>query len=496
MNKLLILSALPLIASALAVIIRDLKITRKLVPVLCWLQLAVILCLFLPLLLPGIAIPGGTFSQIIASSTSAPIERIQLYPEFTGDRLSTLFLLLTTFVCSCALSHADSFFVREKEVSSGYEPYHERIFYSCSTLFLLAMSFIFLCDNLGLLWVCTEATTLASAALVYYSRTKHSLEATYKYLIICSVGIAFALLGTILIFASSQYGSLPEGGSLNWRELTSSSALLQYPLLRLGYIFCLVGYGTKAGIFPLHSWLPDAHSEAPAPASAMLSGSLLNCALFAIWRISQIVSSAGHELLAMSIPLVLGAVTALAASLFLVHQRGIKRLWAYSSIENVGIMLVAIALGSGSLFFLQALNHSLAKVALFLLSGNVVQATGSKQLSQIKGVLSASPAWGVLICLAAFAVTGAPPFGAFTSEIMILIRSADYGHWLVVGVLIVALALSFIAVCIHVSSILFGTPKNTIRGFNPLASSLVPALLVVCAIICGITSLPALIVTP
>lgn len=485
MNQLILLSTLPLLASALAVIIRNVKVTRKLVPILCWLQMPVIIYIFFPILFPAAGPVAG-----VSPAT------ISLCPEFTGDRLSALFLLLTTFVCSCALWHADSFFDREIQLSvPGYEANHERIFYACSALFLLAMSFIFLCDNLGILWVCTEATTLASAALVYYSRTKHSLEATWKYLIICSVGIAFALLGTILIFASSQYGSVPHG-SLNWRELTTSATLLQYPLLRLGYIFCLVGYGTKAGVFPLHSWLPDAHSEAPAPASAMLSGSLLNCALFAIWRISQLVSTSGHELLAMSIPLVLGAITTLAASLFLVHQRGIKRLWAYSSIENVGIMLVAIALGSGSLFFLQALNHSLAKVALFLLSGNMIQATGSKQLAQIKGILSASPAWGVLFCLAAFAVTGAPPFGAFTSEILILIRSADYGHGLVVGVLIVGLALSFIAVCIHVASILFGTPKNTTKSFRPVASSLVPALLVVCAIVCGITSLPALIVTP
>src|SRR5262249_24526682 len=158
----------------------------------------------------------------------------------------------------------------------------------------------------------------------------------------------FALLGTILIFASSQHGGLPLG-SLSYSELMAHAESLQCPLLRLGYIFCLVGYGTKAGIFPLHSWLPDAHSEAPAPASAMLSGALLNCALFAIWRLSQLVSCAHCGILASTLLLTLGALTALAASLFLVHQHGIKRLWAYSSIENVGIMLVAIGLGSGPL---------------------------------------------------------------------------------------------------------------------------------------------------
>jgi hydrogenase-4 component F len=476
MDLFLIIFAAPLTAALLAAILRNTAITRKIVPILCWLQIPVLVCVCLPLL-------------------NGSIKSLSFSPNFTVDRLSTLFLLLTTFVCACSLSHAEGFFEREQVLSSTYKPDHERTFYSCAALFLLAMSSIFLCDNLGILWVSMEATTLSSAALVYFSRTKHSLEATWKYLIICSVGIAFALLGTVLIFAASQHGALPQG-SLSLTELTAHASSLQYPLLRLGYIFCLVGYGTKAGIFPLHSWLPDAHSEAPAPASAMLSGALLNCALFAIWRLSQLVGSAHYELLACSLPLTLGALTALAASLFLVRQHGIKRLWAYSSIENVGIMLIAIALGSGPLFFLQAFNHSISKVALFLLAGNVIQATGSKELTKIRGILNASPAWGLLIGLSAFAVTGAPPFGAFISEWLILTRSADQGQWLVVAALIVALALSFVAVCIHVAGILFGAPKAHRVPFRPIATSLVPSILVACAIASGITALPFYMVKP
>lgn len=474
MEPLLELGIVPFAAAGLAAVVPSTRVTRKLTPLLCWIQMAVIAYICFPVL-------------------SGAQANISFAYDFAADRLSALFLLLTTFVCACSLSHADGFFEKEQSVSSSYKPYHERIFYSCAALFLLSMTSVFVCDNLGILWVSTEATTLSSAALVYFARTKHSLEATWKYVIICSVGIAFALLGTVLIFGSSQHGALPHG-SLNIKELIANAGLLQYPLLRLGYIFCLVGYGTKAGVFPLHSWLPDAHSEAPAPASAMLSGSLLNCALFAIWRISQLVGSAHHETLAYNLPLTLGAITALAASLFLVHQHGIKRLWAYSSIENVGIMLVAIALGSGPLFFLQALNHSISKVALFLLAGNVIQATGTKSLGEIRGILNASPAWGVLLAISAFAVTGAPPFGAFISEWLILARSADHGHWIVVAALVVALALSFVAVCMHVSGILFGTAKQQTAVFRPIATSLVPALLVVCAIAGGITALPLYLV--
>ena len=397
-------------------------------------------------------------------------------------------MLLTACVVACATTHAHQFFQKELQGKLRPLPTHIRLFYACSALFGAAMTTVLLCDNLGYLWISVEATTLLSAPLVYFNRTRHSLEATWKYLIICSVGIAFALLGTILIFSSSQHTSTAEG-TLSLQSLIQLAPQLHYPLFKLGFIFSFLGYGTKAGIFPLHSWLPDAHSEAPAPASAMLSGALLNTALFAIWRLCQIDAAchAGTSF-ALNLCLWAGTITVVAASLFLVRQHGLKRLWAYSSIENVGIMLVAIGLASPGLFFLQAVNHSFAKVALFLVSGNIIQTTGGKTLSDLRGVLRFSPAWGILLALAACAVTGVPPFGAFISEWLILTTSAASNQWLVILLLLAGISLSFIAVSIHVSRILLGNPIHVPECKVSLASSLIPSVLIGVLIVLGITT--------
>ena len=473
METLVLLSIIPLLAAMVSAIQMPAKVTRVFIPFLIWLQLAVVV----------IFCNKAIFNQHYVKILS---------PDFSYDHISILFILLTTVVTACSLTHAKLYFENEEVKEDGAKPEQEQVFYVASCLFFLSMLAVFLCDNLGFLWISIELTTLCSAVLVAFAASKHALEATWKYLIICSVGIAFALFGTILIFASSQHGAIVHG-SLNIRELIAAAPRLEFPLLRLGFIFCLVGYGTKAGIFPLHSWLPDAHSEAPAPASAMLSGALLNCALFAIWRISELVSLSHHDALAHDLPLVAGTITALAASLFLVQQHGLKRLWAYSSIENVGIMLVAIGFGSSSLFFLQALNHSLAKVSLFLLSGNVVQFTGSKELSEIRGLMSSKPVWGILLFCCAFAVTGAPPFGAFISEWLLLAYAADHKYLPVFIGLVVALAISSIAVAFHLARILFGSPKandGKLHALNGISSSFIPIVLTACAIIAGISSLP------
>jgi hydrogenase-4 component F len=318
------------------------------------------------------------------------------------------------------------------------------------------------------------------------------LEATWKYVMVCSVGIAFALLGTVFVFASSQHGAIP-GGSLDMPDLLHNAHNLSYPLLRLGFIFCILGYGTKAGIFPLHSWLPDAHSQAPAPGSAIFSGAMLNCALYAIFRISEIVVASGHAAFASGMLMTMGCISVLAASLLLIRQQSLKRLWAYSSIENVGLMMVAIGLGSGGLFFLQALNHSLAKVALFLLSGNIAQAAGTAKLNDLRGIISGTPIWGILLALATLAVAGTPPFGAFLSEIAILTASTDKQHWIFAVILVISIAVAFVAVCAHVGSILFGKPKDQFDAFQPLRASIVPAVLVACSLLLGIMVNPSML---
>lgn len=470
MNFLVALTAIPLTSVVLSLTKLKVEQLRVVIPMLTWLQLVILTFLSWPALLSNQTI-------------------LNFSVDFSIDKIGACFLLLTNFIAASSITHSAWFFANEKLLGRGEEPQHEKLFYVACALFVTAMSFVFLTDNLGLLWVSIEATTLFSAALVYFSRDKHSLEATWKYLIVCSVGIAFALLGIILIFASSQHGAIP-GGSMSIRLLVEHAKELQPKLLQLGYIFCLLGFGTKAGVFPLHTWLPDAHSEAPAPASALLSGALLNCALFAICQVTAILKVSEHALLATSLPVIWGALTALAASFFLIHQFGIKRLWAYSSVENVGIMLFAIGLGSAPLFFFQALNHSLAKVALFLLSGNIIQSAGTKDLSHIRGILQVSPSWGITFAAAAAAVTGMPPFGGFVAEWMILSRCENLTQGIAAGVLLFALALSFIAVSLHVGRILWGKPKHQTVVHPTFASTIIPLLLCIFSLLAGITCLP------
>lgn len=413
---------------------------------------------------------------------------------FRLDGTAALFVILTTVVAAAALTHAIRFF--QGEADTGHAPSLRdiRLFYAFTALFLISMYAVVSADNLGYLWIAVEATTLASAPLVYFHRSRTSLEATWKYLIICSVGIAFAFFGTAILFAASQQAGTLRDGSLSASELTASARLLPHGLLRFAFVFMLLGYGTKAGLFPLHSWLPDAHSEAPAPASALLSGALLNCALVALWRAASIMAAAGEAEFVRATLLPLGVATVVAASLFLLKQRDLKRLLAYSSMENVGMMAVAIALGSGSGFALQAINHSLVKVALFLLAGSLLQQYGTKTISDIRGVLATQPAQGVLLMLGVIAVAGTPPFGSFLAEWKILTAAADARHVTTVALLCAALAVAFIALSIQTGSILFGETgkhprqEQTQRGFSLAA---VPGLLVAASLALGVALPPA-----
>jgi len=445
--------------------IKDARLAGTFVVLGAWIQLLSLICVTFPLF---------TFGA----------KTIFVCADFFLTPFDAAFVVLTSAVAACAFTHGHIFFEGELVGSDPPTSANVRVNYACAMFFVLAMYGVYFCKNLGYLWVCVESTTLLSAPLVYFSRTRHALEATWKYLIICSVGISFALLGTLFIFASAQHGAV-SGGTLRVTELIEAASKLDPKLLRFGFIFCFLGYGTKCGMFPLHSWLPDAHSEAPAPSSALLSGSLLNCALFAIFQIGQIVSASGNRL-SSEFTLWSGTVTVIAASLFLIRQHALKRLFAYSSIENVGVMLVAIGLNSGWLFFLQALNHSIAKVSLFLLSGNIVQATGSKSLSDQSGLMASAPVWAVLLALSVFAGTGAPPFGTFLSEWLILMRAADLHYYVNVVLLIIGVSLSFIAVCMHVGKVIFGTRNPHLQCFRPLASSAIPALLVVCSLFLGL----------
>jgi len=416
-------------------------------------------------------------------SHSAPVTT-----DFGLDGVGAAFLLITTLVASASLIQAALLLPAERAQDEAITARHLRQFYLLAGLFLAAMYAVLLAHNLGYLWIAMEATTLISAPLVFYHRTRHALEATWKYLLLCSVGIAFALFGTVLLVAAQHTA----GGSstLHFGALLKHAASFDPRLLRLAFIFCLLGYGTKAGLFPLHNWLPDAHSEAPAPASAMLSGALLNCALVAIWRLSQVMHAAGQDGLVRELLVPAGAIAVLAAGLMLVRQHDLKRMWAYSSVEHVGLLTLAIGIGATPLFILHALNHSLVKVALFLLAGGIIHRYGSKALKQVNGLLRSAPAWGVLLAAAGFAIAGSPPFGTFLSEWLLLRDTFGAGHPLAAVLVMAGLTVTFVAIAVHVGRILFGHAPQEHRTLPAPVWSVVPAALLLLALATGLALAP------
>lgn len=412
------------------------------------------------------------------------------------DGVATFFVLVTTCVTAASLLHASFYFEAERAVGHAPGPRTMRGVYFFAPLFVLSMYGVVVADDLGLLWVAMEASTLLSAPLVYYRGTRTSLEATWKYLMMCSVGIAFAFFGTATLYAASQTVAGLGEGTLSLQALLAHASQLPGDRMRLAFVFLLLGYGTKAGLFPLHSWLPDAHSEAPAPFSALLSGALLNCALVALWRVAGLAAAAGQLAFVQATLLPMALATVGVASLFLIRQHDIKRLLAYSSMENVGIMAVAIALGAGGAFGAQALNHSLAKVALFLLAGNLMQATGTKKIRGLRGVFEHRPAQGLLLLLAALAAVGTPPFGSFIAEWGVLAAAVSAHHYTAMGVVVASLAVAFVAISMHVTSMVFGgAPRDWKTAGDPRGTRgwLVPAMLVAAALALGLLAAPGLL---
>jgi hydrogenase-4 component F len=407
-----------------------------------------------------------------------------------ADAVGAAFVILTTIVSAAAMFQAAFLLPAERRDGQDIKDRQFCLFYTWSGLFILAMYGVLLARNLGYMWIAMEMTTLMSAPLVFFHRSRLSLEATWKYLLLCSVGIAFALFGTVLIFASSQSPANPNG-TLAFGELLARGRQLNPQLLRLGFIFCLLGYGTKAGLFPLHNWLPDAHSEAPAPASAMLSGALLNCALVALWRITGVAVAAGLTGLVQHTLVPMAAITVFAAGLMLVRQHDLKRMWAYSSVEHTGLLALAVGIGSGQVFILHAINHSLVKVALFLLAGNVLHLYGTKALGRLGGLLRIAPTWGILLTAGSFAIAGSPPFGTFLTEWLLLRDTFAAGHSVAGGLVIAGLTITFIAITYHVGRALFGMQPAGRKYNYPRSWSVVPASLLLAALSTGIALMPS-----
>jgi len=349
--------------------------------------------------------------------------------------------------------------------------------------FLLAMLLALVTNNLGILWVAMEAATLATVLLVSLYRTPESVEAAWKYFVLCGVGIAQALFGTVLVFFAAERVIENRDDALLWSVLHAHAGQLEPAVLTLAFVFLLVGYGTKVGLVPLHNWLPDAHSEGPTPMSAVLSGLLLNVALYALVRLKMLVDGSLESNLAGYLMMGFGLLSFMVASLFLHRQRDIKRMFSYSSIEHMGLMTFAFGLG-GSLATFGALLHmtvhSLTKSAIFVTVGHAAQIAGSQSIDKIRGLIRTQPAvgWGLLIGTAAIA--GFPPFGVFMSEFLLLTATINSWPWLTVPLLI-GFGVAFAGLFRHLHPMVYGEVPE---GQHPVRANMLPVVVHLLLVLC------------
>ncbi len=379
--------------------------------------------------------------------------------------------------------------MNERQLSTYYSLFHFFFF----TMLLAVTS-----NNIIIMWVAIEATTLSSAFLVGMYGTRPALEAAWKYVVICTVGVAFGLYGTILVYSDAVNVIQETGLASLWSEIVQNAAALDPTLLKLAFVFILIGFGTKAGIFPMYSWLPDTYSEAPSPVSAMLSGVLVNCTLFVVIRFSIIVNLSIGPSFTQTLFLIFGVLSLGTAVFFMLGQRDINRLLAYSSPENIGLILVAFGLGGpiGVLAgLLQLVNHSLVKSMMFFLSGNVLMKYHSRSLEIVRGLMQAAPVTSVFLLGGAFALVGVPPFNIFLSKFMIISAGIATGHiWLMIACLLL-LMLAFVALFRMLGIVVLGDkPENIVKGEMGF-STLAPILILMVLILALGVSMPAPLAT-
>lgn len=409
---------------------------------------------------------GGSPEGMLPAAQGGAADIVTLGGLLQPDVPGTLFLCLASILFLAASVYAVGYLRKE---SGNDEPRRdfqdgttftnapEQRFLACLCFFLAAMTLVTTTRHMGALWVGIECTTLSSAPLIYFHRHRRSLEATWKYLIICSVGIALALLGNMLFTLAFHPGVPADNDQMRFfleraASLPASGDGAATPWLKAGFIFLLVGYGTKMGLAPLHNWLPDAHSQAPSLVSALLSGALLNCAFLGILRGHQVMLGAGLGEFSGGLLVFFGLLSMLVAAVFIVDQGHFKRLLAYSSVEHMGILALAVGLGGPAVFagLLHAVNHSFAKCMLFLLAGNVLSHYHTHSSYDARGMRWTMPVTAALWMAGFLAITGTPPFGLFVSEFSLLHALLERGHWWQTALYMGALGVIFVGMSIPV----------------------------------------------
>ena len=391
---------------------------------------------------------------------------------FLVDDLNVIFIVLNTLVGFTTSVFSASYIGHELE-TGRLTPVYLRFYHAMYQVMMFGMNLALIANNVGLMWVAIELATLATVVMVGIYRTHEALEAAWKYFILASVGIAFALFGTILVYMAAQ-PVVGEGlPGMTWTTLVAHAARFDPGLLNAAFVFLFLGYGTKVGLAPLHAWLPDAHAEGPTPISAVLSGLLLNVALYAILRFKMLMALNPSVIGTGPLLATVGLISVLFAAFMLYRRRDIKRLFAYSSIEHMGIIVFAFGMGGALANFaglLQMTMHSLTKSAIFFTVGHVAQVKGTQRVSEIRGLTESHPTLGWLLVLGVIAIAGMPPLGIFTSEFLIVSSTFARAPLLAVA-LVFGLLVAFGALLLRLQGFAFGAPSE---GRAPVHASYLP----------------------
>src|SRR5216683_915670 len=388
------------------------------------------------------------------------------------DDFNIYLVVLTTFVAFTTSLFSASYI--DHEVAIGrLTPARLRSYHAMYQAFILTMLLALVANNLGVMWVAIEGATLTTVLMVSLYRTHQAIEAAWKYFILCGVGIALALFGTILMYLAAQpvMGSGME--AMAWLSLIQQVAAFDPHILNLAFVFLLVGYGTKIGLAPLHAWLPDAHAEGPTPISAVLSGLLLNVALYAVLRFKMLLSANGDAIAPGPLMIAMGLSSLLLATLMLYRRRDIKRFFAYSSIEHMGIITFAFGMGGPLANFAGLLHmtmHSLTKSAIFFAVGHISQVKGTQKIADIRGLTSSQPVLGWALVIGVVAIAGLPPFGVFLSEFLVVTNT--FGRQPLLAVLLLGgLLVGFGALILRLQALAFGPSEG---GEKASAVALLP----------------------
>ena len=402
-----------------------------------------------------------------------------LFPEYFAVTPEGLLSLLVISLLFFLISIYTIAYLKASDIHA------ENIFTGSMLLFLSTMTMVTLSDHIMVMWIAIEATTLASAPLIYTHRSAASLEATWKYVLICSVGIAMALLGSVLVTVAMDVGKVD--APISFSAMTDVAKQMDPMWLKAGFVFILVGYGTKMGLAPMHTWLPDAHSEAPSPASALLSGVLLNCAYLGIFKTNKVMHAAGLADFSGPILIVFGLVSIMAAATFILKQTEYKRMLAYSSIENMGIIAFGTGIGGLAAYgaIICLIHHSLIKSSLFLTSGNILLGFGSRFIDQTGNLVGRMPKTFVAFFGGFAGISGFPPFGIFIGELLIILGAFRTGHYVGAAFFILSLCVIFAGFANNIMKISFDTSESTIR-IKEKASMVWPqyALLLTSLVLC------------